>query len=466
MKKRLPSFICSGCLLTGAVFGQSPVTLTIDARSPGYEIPANFSGLSIFTETQRPGHRGTRGNLFSASNRQLVALFKNSGIHHLRLGATVSSLSIDPNLDTADIDSLFAFARAADIRIIYSLHALDGASTAQYVWDHYRPWLDCFAFDNEPDNRGEGGSGTAAGHYAAYLAGWRDFTRTVTDAVPGAKFAGPDAAGRNLAPHFADDEEGSGVLTLDTQHIYVGGNPQKKGVATATQAIDNMLSQNWDTDKYPGLYHDVFIPVMKDGFRIRLTESDDYTHGVTNASNAFASALWALDYLHWWAAHGAAGINFQNTEWLTTDTFHPDSSGNYQLYPKAYGIRAFDLGGHGRVESVAIADKDTLNLTAYAVGDATNLYVTIINKEHGGGARAAAVTLALNGFASDGFEAMFLTAPNGDAGATSGITLGGASITNDAPWHGQWTALDPLAIGQCKVTIPATSAAIIKISSR
>jgi hypothetical protein len=445
----------------------SPVTLTINTLTQGYQIPDDFSGVSIFTGTQKLGHRGSSANLFSASNIQLITLFKNSGIHHLRLGATGSSSSDTPNLDDSDIDSLFAFAKATDVKVIYSLHALNDAATAKYVWDHYRPWLDCFAFDNEPDGRAlGGGSGAAAGNFARYMDEWNSVARNVMDAAPGAMFTGPDAAGRVLSPRFANAEKNAGTLAFITQHTYIGGNPRKHKIAGAQQAIEQMLSKEWDANNYPALERQVLLPVMKDGLLVRLTESDDYVHGVSGASDAFASALWALDYMHWWAAHNARGVNFQNTEWLATDTFHPDTSGNYQINPKAYGIKAFDLGGHGRVEPVVVGNADGLDLTAYAVGTGTAVYVTVINKEHGAGARAASVTITPNGLLPGNVQAMFLEAPGGDVGATSGITLGGAQILNNAPWRGQWTVVDPPDNGPCVVTVPAASAAVVKLSQR
>src|SRR5262249_3223808 len=142
-------------------------------------------------------------------------------------------------------------------------------------------------------------------------------------------------------------------------------------------------------------------------------------------SDAFIAALWALDCMHWWAAHGAAGVNFQNTEWLPTDTFYLDTSTNYQMHPKAYGIRAFNLGGHGRVASVTVENQKNLNLTAYAVSDPTNLFVTIINREHGTGARNASVHVVSQDLKPGKTATMFLTAPDGNLQATKGITLGG-----------------------------------------
>jgi hypothetical protein len=59
---------------------------------------------------------------------------------------------------------------------------------------------------------------------------------------------------------------------------------------------------------------------------------------------------------------------------------------------------------------------------------------------------------------------IFLAASDGDAGATNGITLGGAPITNNAPWRGKWTALHGTSGHSCQVLVPAVSAAVVKLS--
>jgi hypothetical protein len=442
---------------------QESVTLTIEPRPDGYEIPADFAGVSIFTGTQVHDHKGVTGNLFSGTNTQLITLFKNAGLRHLRLGATGSATSGAQNLNHEDIDALFAFAKATDLKVIYSLHFAGGVETAKYVWDHYRPYVDYFAFDNEPDNRLEGGSGAAADNPKDYFTSWREFATAVVKAVPGAKFAGPDAAGRTLVKRFVASEKDASVLALVTQHTYVGGNPRKRGI-DPPHAIENMLSHAWVTNNYPELYRTVLKPVQQEGLRFRLTELDDHVHGVDNVSDAFVAALWALDCMHWWANHGAAGVNFQNTEWLTTDTFYRDSAGNYQMHPKAYGIKAFNLGGRGRVEPLAVENSHGLNLTAYAVSDGTNnLCVTIINKEHGPGARSARVRILSPGFPPANASSMLLTARDGGIQATNGVTLGGGTITNNAAWDGKWTSVQA-SKESCEVTVPAASATIVKIS--
>lgn len=477
--KLIPALICLGWLLPSVLLAQSPVTLTIDTRSNGCVIPPDFAGVGFETWAELPDRSGVSGHLFSPTNTQLITLFTNTGIRNLRLGGCTVEGRQAAIPTRADIDSVFGFARAARIKVIYTLRLLggnpaDAAATAAYIWTRYRPYLDCFSIGNEPSGPPyRFWSRSTMTDYASYLAAWRVFAAAVTNAVPGAKFAGPDMGGWRWVARFARDEKNSGMLALVTQHQYAGGRPfvgEDRRHITAAEAIDNMLSRNWVTNRYPDFYKRTLAPAAADGLPDRMTEANDYLHGVTNASNAFASALWALDYMHWLAAHGGAGVNFHNNqhkEWLKTDTFYLDkSSGEYRINPKAYGIRAFDLGSNGRVKPVAIGNADGLNLTAYAVGNASNLLVTLINKEHGAGARNAEVTIKPRGWPIKSAEVMLLEAPNGNVGATNGVTLGGARITNHSPWRGHWTALSRTSRHRCKMIVPAASAAVVKLSRR
>ena len=465
-------------LLTSTVLAQSPVTLSIGTRSRTFEIPYDFAGLGFETSAEIPDTSGVSGHLFSPTNTQLITLFTNSGIRNLRVGGgTVDGL--DAAVPThADIDNLFGFAQAAGIKVIYSLRLLNGsptagAATAKYIWSHYQSSLDCFSIGNEPNEPPyrETPSG-AITNYVEYLAAWKIFAAAVTSVVPGTKFAGPDAGGTNWVEQFASDESASGTVAFITYHEYTGGRPfinPMHDEMPASQAIDNMLSANWDTNKYPAFYTKRRVFNKPDRFPFRMTEANDYLRGVTNASDAFASALWALDFMHWWAAHGFAGVNFHNNQhetWLKTDTIYLDGpSREYRINPKAYAIRAFDLGSHGWVEPVVMGNTNGLNLTAYAVGDETNLYVTIINREHGARARNATVTISPEGLTAKNAAVMFLSSSNGDAGATSGVTLGGGTIPNDAPWDGQWTALNSMTNQPCTIIVPATSAAVVKLTT-
>ncbi|MGD0260614.1 MAG: glycosyl hydrolase family 79 C-terminal domain-containing protein [Verrucomicrobiota bacterium] len=465
------------CLLAGTAVAQSPVTLTVDTQSPGYAIPADFSGLSFETMTLLPDSTG--GYWFSATNTPLITLFQNLGLKSLRIGGATVDMATVAIPTNNDIDHLFAFAQAAGVKVIYSLRLLNGstntdATLAQYIWTHYRTQLDSFAIGNEPDWNSYHQSDPNITNYTSYLADWQKFATAITNVVPGATFSGPDTGGNVVtgAPNngpgptwttsFALAEEDSGLIACITQHDYVG---EGAGNLTAQQGIEAMLSPAWNTSSNQTLYTAMGGPVLQSGLPYRFTEANDFTGGVTNASNAFASALWALDFMQWWAAHGASGVNFHNKRWIPTDTIIPGSSGQLITYPKGYGIKAFDLGSHGYVEPLTMTNASGLNLTAYAVGDGAELYVTIINKEQGTGARDAAVTIVPDGFSSGSAAAVFLTVPNGNVAATDGVALGGAAITNNASWLGQWTTLNPVTNGQCTVIVSAASAAVVKIQA-
>ena len=110
-----------------------------------------------------------------------------------------------------------------------------------------------------------------------------------------------------------------------------------------------------------------------------------------------------------------------------------------------------------------ISHLEGINLTAYAVRGAENLFVTVINKEYGAKARAADIAIVADGFAPRA-GAIFLTATNGDVAAKTGVTLGGAAIGNDGPWLGQWTPLTPDKRGQISLKLAAASAVVVKIT--
>lgn len=466
------------CLLVSCTaLARSPVAVTVaDAKASGPVIPADFIGLSFDTESLLYDHAGVEGYLFDSTNRQLLTLFQNLGIRNLRIGGdTVDDPGV-PISKPADIDALFRFAEAAGVKVIYSLRLQNGdplqdASIAKYIWEHHREHLECFSIGNEPNLYKE--KDPEITDYSTFHRKWKRFAEAIVDSVPEAKFGGPDngTGGKNWAFNLARDEKRFGNLAFIFSHFYVGGYP--KG-ATAQQLIDGMLSPGWTTDKYPE-YFDA-LRSMEDSTRLpyRLTESNSYVTGypgVWGGHNSFATALYALDYMHWWAAHDCQGVNFHTRQWKYNGTLSRDADGGYGIYPMGYGIKAFEVGGRGRVYPVTIGNPDGLNLTAYAASDADALYVTIINKEHGAGGRGAEVSISTDGlFATksgggrtNGAAIMYLTAPDNDVAATSGITLGGAMIDGAGMWSGRWTPLAAAGADHHEIEVPVASAVIVKV---
>jgi hypothetical protein len=136
--------------------------------------------------------------------------------------------------------------------------------------------------------------------------------------------------------------------------------------------------------------------------------------------------------------------------------------------PVGYALKAFDVGSHGQIVPLTFASNtEALNLTAYGVLAADkSVYVTIINKEHGAGARDAAVTLVPGDSYASG-EMICLASLRGNVAATSEITFGGAPIRDDATWKGTWTPLSkPSPKGEFALKVPAATAAIIKLATQ
>ena len=102
-----------------------------------------------------------------------------------------------------------------------------------------------------------------------------------------------------------------------------------------------------------------------------------------------------------------------------------------------------------------------MNVYAVLRKDKT-LYVTLINKNHGTAAHPAEIKLALpSGYTHA--ETMSLTSPGNDIGATSGVQLGGSSITENGEWHGKWSKAN-VASHSATLTLPPTSALLVKLT--
>ena len=238
---------------------ESGITVTVDARNPAENIPQDFSGVSFETALMSPGDSGVR--CFRADNGPLLSVFRTLGIKSLRIGGNTGDRNARQLPTHADIDSLFAFAQAAGVKVIYCLRLYNGdppedAAIAKYIMERYGPLVECFAIGQEPsaypvekvDTRpaSERMGGTVEKYpYARFSANWKRFADAIIEAAPNARFSGP---GVHLNPdwtcRFVKDFDQSGRLKLLTVHLYPGG---AGGKVTSPQAgRDRMLSDEFD----------------------------------------------------------------------------------------------------------------------------------------------------------------------------------------------------------------------------
>jgi hypothetical protein len=441
----------------GSAHSQIPATVSVNLSSPGCSIPDDFIGFSFETRRVDCNSDGVSGYFFDSTNTQAVTLFRQIGVKSLRVGGGSVDDPQTPIPAPPDIDALFRFARVADVKVIYSLRLVNGnadtnASIAKYIWDNYRDSLDCFTIGNEPKQ------------YFTFAKQWKIMADAIVKAVPDAKFCGPAAVssmdgGAEQIRNFSRDFGKTGLLKFVTAHDYPGGN-SLRNATDGNSGRDQMLSEAW-LEHYQ-FFYDQFVPAASAmGLKYKYDEgSSFYKGGAKDASDTFAASLWCLDFMHWWAAHGCSGINFHNNRWpMYNITICRDSDGNYQTRPQGYGIKAFDIGGHGTVVPATVS---RTGLRAYGVMDSTNLYLTIINKEHGEYGRDAEVSV--KGIDVKGpIAIMSLKAPTNNVAATSGITLGNATINNSGEWQGKWTPLQSGNDGRLTIPVSATSAVIARI---
>src|SRR4051812_6963133 len=98
---------------------QTSATVDVDTAAVGAAVPADFTGLSFEMQLLLPDQNGQR--VFRPDNQRLISLFKQLGIRNIRVGGNTADKPTTPVPGEADIDSLFAFAQAADAKIIYTL---------------------------------------------------------------------------------------------------------------------------------------------------------------------------------------------------------------------------------------------------------------------------------------------------------------------------------------------------------
>jgi len=457
------------------------VVVTVDTNAAGPEISPDFIGVSYEMSAILPDRDGRY--FFRADNKPLVEVFRTLGIKSLRVGGNTADRPSVKVPGEADIDSLFTFARAAGVKVLYTLRLNEGqpkeamtgpveagskeilkpydpkadARLANYILDKYAANLDCFIIGNEVDHY--------YADYPSYRQAWERFAGEITS--PEARFCGPSTTGHRVAwaGEFARDLGRSHRVSFITQHQYPAGSGRITNVAAAR---GKLLSPKID-EVYQKFY-DAFVPeVLGAGQHFRLEECNSFSNGgARGVSDAFAASLWGIDYMYWWAAHGASGLNFHTSGAHSTMRYavfaaEPDGC---NVHPLGYALKAFDFGCHGRLAAAKLSPPEK-NLRVWAVRGADGaLFITLINKDYAAGADALKVTLESGGASWSG-QAMFLSAASQGVEATTGITLDGASIQDDGSWNGGWIALTPQSDrSHFVIDLPSASVAVVKLTGK
>jgi hypothetical protein len=465
------------CLLLGVrtliAADAVPATIVVHTDKLGFAIPADFTGLS--TEKKLLAR-----DCFSAQNQDLIALCRTLGLGVLRIGANnVDSTffkregappleSMQDNKYVTDprtigpksVDAFFDFARATGWKVIYgvNLGANDpvmAADEADYAWKVGAKELIAIEIGNEPNLYPKGpkreGIRPSNWRYPQYK---EEFTAAY-DAIK-AKDAKIPITGpaltksTNWMPLFMADFKDR--IALATSHVYHLSAPETDPKAQRYTSVEKLLGE-----KYP----DDWIIKLRDatsvGVPYRIGECNTASGGgKRGVSNAFVSALWAIDFMFDVAQAGGQGVNFHGS--FTANNYSPivfdKPTSRYVPAPMYYGMLFFSKAAQGRL--VATEAKSDASLVAHAVlGADGKLRVTLVNKDL---AKPITASVTVGAKFAKG-EALRLTAPSVDA--TSDVTFAGATVNADGTWAPKTTEPLTVSAGLTSFTLPPASAALL-----
>jgi hypothetical protein len=196
---------------------------------------------------------------------------------------------------------------------------------------------------------------------------------------------------------------------------------------------------------------------IADGYRLSECNSF-YNGGAPNISDAFGTALWAIDFLFTNAEYGSTGANFHGGGNGTGYTPIADQNGGVVgARPIFYGMLLFSKIGQGTMLGTSGVPA-AINFSAYAVASAAGGTTVVLDNKD----RATAVHAIVDrGTAATSANVVFLRGPSLDA--TTGVTLAGAPISPDGGFAPDPPTSLPTAGNTFTVDVPPASAALVTV---
>lgn len=462
-------------LLSQAAPKTPEIALSADFSKPITVMPLDFTGLSY--ESAQLGHP----DFFSASNHQLIALFRCLGPRGvLRIGGNTAEYTtwsnndadaaknltppaIGPDAGTAAktasiltplaIRNLKEFVtQAGDWRVIYGLNLWHGtpenaAAEAVYVFRTLGPRLICFQIGNEPDMDHDAGS-KVRWTFDHYWERWQIFRDAVKKAVPGAQFAGPDIA--KELDWLTRMAAGHPDLAFLSGHYYAEGPP-----ADPKMTLEFLLKRGKDPASAETAI--VSAATKELGKPYRMTEGNSCFHGGKPlVSNSFASALWSADYMLQVAQAGYIGVNLHGGGNGLYTPIAGDTAQGFVARPVFYGMLLAERFAGSTFVQANLSGQDEQNVTGFAAKNGAHGFkLALFNKA------AAPIRINVTGLpASRNAQVWWLKAPAIDS--LDGVTFGGSRIEADSAFHPRAEAQIKIRDGRGSLDIPGYSAAYIE----
>jgi hypothetical protein len=456
----LPSIASSAPTSSAAASTASPITASVAisrSQTAGAVVPA-LVGLSYEKSEISTA-------LFTSANANLIGCFTRLGTSVLRIGGnSVDQTTWAPNgsggtygqVAPSDINALAAFVQSAGWHIIYGINlatntAASAAAEAAYASSAFGSSLYGFEIGNECDQYVAKGLRPAGYDLADFISEWSSFASAIRQSVPNAPLTGPASAANTASwtVPFASSE--ASELKLLTQHYYVGDGQS----ATSTMSL-LLSSSSYLLSTLKQLQSAAASDNIPGGYRLAEANSF-YDSGAPGVSNAFGSALWAIDFLLINAQNGSAGANFHGGGDASYTPIQDYQDSVVEVRPIYYGLLFVTQIAPGPMYGVNVTAE--VEMTAYAVaGNDGATYLAILNKDPS----KAAVTAITLGAGASHATALVLAGPG--LTATTNTTLGGASVANNGAWSPVAAQTIPVSGSALTVTVAAATAMLLKIT--
>lgn len=475
-------------LAAGGDAPDAPTVVSVGARAVGRPIPPGFVGLSLEFQAVAEYAGGDPARV----NPLLVRLIRNLAPGQapvLRIGGDSTDSSwwpipgvrppagVSHALTPAWLRITRALAAALQAKLVLGVNlaadepGLAAAEARAFESGIGRRRIEAIEIGNEPDlyardpwyrtRAGEVGFARAPGYsLGAFIADFRRFAH----ALRGLPLAGPAFAWLPWMGGLGDFLATDPGVALVTFHRYPLRRCRQSAASPLYGSIANLLSGFASA----GLAEPVarFAAMAHaHGRPFRVDELNSVScHGMAGVSDAFASALWALDTLFELARAGVDGVNIHTFPGASYElfTFRRDG-GRWSavVEPEYYGLRLFaDAAPAGARLLEVSSPAGPVKAWATRAADQT-LRVVLINED-----RRLPRTVRVKPPGSAGVaNVQWLTAPG--AAATAGVTLGGrrySTPTYTGRLQGRARPSFALAdAGGYLINLPTASAALLTL---
>ncbi len=413
-RKFLSAALAAGAMEIASGFsslGHSATTVSIEVSGERARLmPLDFTGLSY------EAGQLYDAEFFSAQNVALVSAFRGLTEHGvLRLGGHLSNVTawegvgqddpkqvrgvrhgivdywewplVDPAVQRNKkgmitrkaIENLGGFLDAVNWRLIYGLNfacgsAARAADEAAVVSRVMGDRLIAFVVGNEADGFGEDPFFRAKGYdFEQYFAEYETWVKAVRAKTPHAPFAGPDTADNidTWVKEYAWRTKSDAVML--TSHFYA------IGPASDPRMTAERLLQKVNTSLEQQIAGAREASAAAGGTPYRMDEGNScFGGGKPGVSDAYASALWAADYMLHVACAGFAGVNLHGGGTGFYTPIESSEKARAEPRPLYYGMQFAQQFSGFMVTPCSL--KTDANVTAYLGTKGMQVKLAVVNK--------------------------------------------------------------------------------------